>query len=86
MPKVEVFVKTTCPYCIRARRLLDLKGIDYKLRVVDFGGPDRAEMIERAGGRSTVPQIFIGQRYVGGCDDLMRLEDDGKLDDLLAAA
>ena len=86
MQSVEIFVKTTCPYCIRARRLLDAKGIKYKLRVIDFGGPDRAEMIERASGRSTVPQIFIGQRHIGGCDDLMRLEEGGKLDELLAAA
>ncbi len=86
MATVEIFVKTTCPYCIRARRLLDDKGIAYKVRVIDFGGPDRQEMIERAGGRSTVPQIFIGKRHIGGCDDLMRLEDHGKLDDMLAAA
>ena len=85
MPKVERYTKLTCGYCRRAKMLLDIKKIAYVEHGVDFGGPAKAEMIERAGGRSTVPQIFIDGRHIGGCDDLMSLEQDGKLDELLAA-
>lgn len=82
---VEIYVKTTCPYCIRASRLLEQKGVQYEVYVVDFDPDKRQEMIQRAGGRTTVPQIFIRGAHVGGCDDLLRLEDRGKLDELLAA-
>lgn len=82
---VEIYVKTTCPYCIRASRLLEQKGIRYEVYVVDFDHDKRQEMIQRAGGRTTVPQIFIRGNHVGGCDDLMDLENRGKLDELLAA-
>lgn len=85
MPDVEIYVKTSCPYCIRARRLLDSKGVAYTTYVLDLGGPQRQEMIQRAGGRTTVPQIFIRGRHVGGCDDLFELEYHGKLEPLLAA-
>lgn len=85
MPKVEIYVKMTCPYCFRAKHLLDSKGIEYQVHSVDFGGPLKQEMVQRAGGRTTVPQIFIDDRHVGGCDDLMNLERHGKLDELLAA-
>lgn len=85
MPIVEIYVKTTCPYCWRAKHLLDSKGVDYKEIVIDFGGPDRQAMIQRANGRTTVPQIFIDGRHVGGCDDLMGLERQGRLDELIAA-
>ena len=85
MPVVEIYVKTTCPYCWRAKHLLDSKGVDYKEIVIDFGGPDRQTMIQRANGRTTVPQIFIDGRHVGGCDDLMALERQGRLDELIAA-
>lgn len=85
MPVVEIYVKTTCPYCWRAKHLLDSKGVDYKEIVIDFGGPDRQTMIQRANGRTTVPQIFIDGRHVGGCDDLMALERRGRLDELIAA-
>jgi len=80
-----MYVKTTCPYCLRARQLLDGKGIAHDDHVVDMGGPKKAEMVQRAGGRTTVPQIFIGGKHVGGCDDLMALDRQGKLDALLAA-
>jgi glutaredoxin 3 len=83
--RVEIYVKTTCPYCIRAKRLLDSKGVTYETYVLDLGGPQRQEMIQRANGRTTVPQIFIDDRHVGGCDDLFALERDGKLEQLLAA-
>ena len=81
MPVVEIYVKTTCPYCWRAKHLLDSKGVEYKEIVIDFGGPDRQTMIQRANGRTTVPQIFIDGRHVGGCDDLMALERQGRLDE-----
>jgi glutaredoxin 3 len=82
---VEIYTKTTCPYCWRAKHLLNAKGIEYREIVVDFGGPEKQAMIQRANGRMTVPQIFIGERHVGGCDDLMALERAGKLDALFAA-
>ena len=82
---MEIYTKTTCPFCIRAMRLLEMKKVDAVEYNIDTGGPKREEMIQRAGGRSTVPQIFINGRHVGGCDDLMGLEYDGKLDELLAA-
>ena len=85
MPVVEIYVKTTCPYCWRAKHLLDSKGVDYKEIVIDFGGPDRQTMIQRANGRSTVPQVFVDGKHVGGCDDLMALERAGRLDGLIAA-
>jgi len=83
--RVEVYAKTFCPYCVRAQHLLESKGIDYQLYVIGFDGPKREEMIQRAKGRTTVPQIFIDNCHIGGCDDLMRLERAGQLDQLLAA-
>ncbi|MDQ3246425.1 MAG: glutaredoxin 3 [Pseudomonadota bacterium] len=85
MASVEIYVKTTCPYCVRATRLLDGKGANYSVHVIDFDPEKRQEMMQRASGRTTVPQIFIAGRHVGGCDDLMTLEQHGKLDALLAA-
>lgn len=85
MAKVEIYTKPFCSYCFRAKRLLDSKGIDYEEREIGFGGSDRDEMIQRAHGRTTVPQIFIDGRHIGGCDDLLELERGGKLDALLDA-
>ena len=85
MAKVEIYTKMTCGFCIRAKRLLDMKKVDYEEIAVDFGGAKKAEMVERAGGRMTVPQIFIDGQHIGGCDDLMALEMQGELDELLAA-
>lgn len=85
MPQVEIYTKMTCPYCVRAKQLLDSKGVKYREIKVDAGGPDKQEMVQRANGRMTVPQIFIGDRHIGGCDDLMALEHAGKLNALLAA-
>jgi glutaredoxin 3 len=82
---VEIYTKTTCPYCVRAVRLLQMKKVDFREIAVDRGGPPKEEMVQRARGRTTVPQIFIDGHHVGGCDDLMNLEYDGKLDALLAA-
>jgi glutaredoxin 3 len=83
MPKVEIYTKMFCPYCVRAKRLLGDKGVSFDEHDVTMGGPQRAEMIERANGRTTVPQIFIGEHHVGGSDDLVALERAGKLDPLL---
>ena len=86
MANVVMYAKTTCPYCHRARALLDEKGVqNLELILIDRDPSHRPEMIERAGGRTTVPQIFIDGQHVGGCDDLMALERAGKLDPLLAA-
>ena len=85
MAKVEIYSKTFCGYCWRARNLLESKGIAFEEYVIDSGGPKREEMIQRAGGRTTVPQIFIDGRHIGGFTDLHALERDGKLSDLLAA-
>ena len=85
LAKVEIYTKMTCGFCIRAKRLLEMKRVEFQEYPVDYGGPQREEMIQRAGGRMTVPQIFIDGRHVGGCDELMALEYQGKLDELLAA-
>lgn len=85
MASVEIYTKATCPYCVRAKRLLETKKIEFREIAVDRGGAPKEEMVQRARGRTTVPQIFIDGRHVGGCDDLMNLEYDGKLDALLAA-
>jgi glutaredoxin 3 len=86
VPVVEIYTKTFCPYCWKAKLLLESKGVEYQEIGVDFGGELRDVMIQRARGRTTVPQIFIGEHHVGGCDDLVALDREGKLDDLLAAA
>lgn len=86
MPVVEIYTKTFCSYCWRAKMLLESKGIEYKEIAVDFGGELKQVMVQRASGRTTVPQIFIGELHVGGCDDLIELEREGKLDLLLKAA
>lgn len=85
MAKVEIYTKTFCGFCVRARHLLEAKGVKFEEYVIDGGGPKRDEMIERSNGRTTVPQIFIDGRHVGGCNDLYALERDGKLNELLAA-
>jgi glutaredoxin 3 len=85
LPKVEIYTKLSCGYCFRAKKLLEMKQVEYEEIPVDLGGPRKAEMIQRASGRMTVPQIFINGRHVGGCDELMALEYQGKLDELLAA-
>jgi glutaredoxin 3 len=85
MAKVEIYTKAFCPYCTRAMRLLDAKGVEPQEYDITMGGPKRAEMIERSGGRITVPQVFIDGRHVGGSDDLAALDARGGLDPLLAA-
>ncbi len=85
MARVEIYTKSTCSYCVRAKSLLRQKGADLEEIVVDFGGDKKQEMMQRSGGRMTVPQIFIDGRHIGGCDDLFELERAGRLDELLAA-
>lgn len=85
MADVEIYTKSTCGYCYRAMQLLEAKGVAFRQVSLDFGGPERQRMIDRSGGRTTVPQIFIDGRHIGGCDDLMALERNGKLDQLIAA-
>lgn len=85
MAQVEIYTKGFCSYCFGAKRLLDAKHVVYAEYDITMGGPKREEMIQRAGGRTTVPQIFIDGRHVGGCDDLHALDDKGELDKLLAA-
>ena len=81
--KVEIYTKWGCPYCVRAKALLDAKGVAYTEYDITMGGPKRAEMQERAPGATTVPQIFINDRAMGGCDDIHALDSAGKLDPLL---
>jgi glutaredoxin 3 len=85
MSNVTIYTKSTCPYCHAAKDLLTRKGATYDEILVDGNRAEQMKMAARAGGRSTVPQIFIGDKHVGGCDDLYDLEADGKLDALLAA-
>ena len=85
MADVTIYTRQMCGYCSSAKRLLDEKGIAYVEHDASFSPELRREMIQRANGRSTFPQIFVGDVHVGGCDDLHALDADGKLDPLLAA-
>jgi glutaredoxin 3 len=80
MAKVEIYSTMFCPYCARARSLLQRKGVTFIDVDVDAEPARRDEMVKRAGGRYTVPQIFIDGEHIGGSDDLMALESAGKLD------
>jgi glutaredoxin 3 len=85
MARVEIYTKFFCPYCARAKRLLEEKGVNYEEYEISGGGEKREEMMQRSGGRHTVPQIFIDGRHIGGSDDLAALEREQKLDPLLSA-
>ena len=84
MPPVTIYTTRFCPYCSEAKDLLRRKSVAYDEIDVSGDRKTRAFMTERSGGRTSVPQIFIGQTHVGGCDDLYDLDADGKLDGLLA--
>ncbi len=84
MTSVDIYTQKYCPYCHWAKDLLSRKGVEYREIDVTGNAQMRAQMFERTNGRTSVPQIFIGATYVGGCDDLYALEDAGKLDPLLA--
>ncbi|MCQ8240680.1 glutaredoxin 3 [Rhizosaccharibacter radicis] len=85
MAAIEIYTQPGCPYCTRAMRLLDSKGAAYTEIDAPHGTPEREQSRERSGGRSSVPQIFIDGRHVGGCDDLVALDARGSLDLLLAS-
>jgi len=80
MPRVEIYSTLFCPYCSRAKSLLDRKGVKYINFDIIEDGSKREEMLKRAGGRTSVPQIFIDGEHIGGCDDLYALDRAGKLD------
>ncbi|QKT03658.1 glutaredoxin 3 [Ectothiorhodospiraceae bacterium 2226] len=84
MEEVTVYATAACPYCIRARMLLQQKGVLVQEIRVDRDMTMRREMIQRSGGRTSVPQIFIGTLHIGGCDELYALERAGRLDTLLS--
>jgi glutaredoxin 3 len=82
--KVEIYTWQTCPYCIRAKLLLRWKGVNFIEYKIDGDGAARVKMANRANGRRTVPQIFINDQHLGGCDDLYALDRQGQLDPLLS--
>jgi glutaredoxin 3 len=86
MPKVKIYTTPICPYCVRAKALLKKKGASFDEVDVFMDADARQEMEDKSNGARTVPQIFIGEKYVGGCDDLFALESDGELDQLLSAS
>ena len=83
-PEIYLYSSRFCPYCIMAKRLLDSKAVSYRELLVD-GKPKLRQEMERKSGRHTVPQIWIGDTHVGGCDDLVALDNSGRLDSLLAS-
>jgi glutaredoxin 3 len=85
MPPITIYTKGYCPYCHKAKALLRAKGAAFDEIDLEVTPDRRPEMIQRAGGRSSVPQIFIGATHVGGCDDIHALDASGKLDPMLAA-
>ena len=86
MPKVTIYSSMFCPFCHRAKKLLKQKGVDYDEIDVTMNSNRKQEMMQRANGAHTVPQIFIAETHVGGCDELYALEDKGELDGLLGKA
>ncbi len=85
MAEVTIYTKAYCPYCVRAISLLREKQVAYQEIRIDLQPERRDEMIARAGGRTTVPQIFVNDQHLGGCDDIVALDAAGKLDPLLQA-
>jgi glutaredoxin 3 len=84
MPAVTIYTKSWCPYCSAAKDLLKKKNVAFT-EIAVKSADDQSAMAKKAGGKSTVPQIWVGERHVGGCDDLYALDDKGELDRLLAA-
>lgn len=85
-PNVEIYTWSSCPYCIRAKGLLNDKGIEFTEYPIDGDEAARSKMAQRANGGRSLPQIFIDNQHVGGCDDLYQLEAQGQLDPLLQSA
>jgi glutaredoxin 3 len=86
MANIEIYTWASCPFCIRAKALLDSKGVTYTEHKIDGDDAARAKMVQRTGGPKSVPQIFIDDRHIGGCDELHALDAKGGLDPLLSAA
>lgn len=82
-PQIEIYTWTTCPYCIRAKALLESKGVKYTEYNITGDNEARRKMVERTGGPDSVPQIFINGKHYGGCDDIHALDAEGKLDPVL---
>ena len=82
-PNIEIYTWSSCPFCIRAKALLDKKGVEFTEYCIDGDERARAKMAQRANGRRSLPQIFINDQHIGGCDDLYALEAQRKLDPLL---
>ena len=85
MPPVVIYTKPLCPYCSRAMSLLSKKGVKYQEIEAAWDPDKKKEMLSKSNGKTTYPQIFVGEQHVGGCDDLMALDRQGGLDKLLAA-
>ena len=86
MPEIEIYTQPYCGYCARALKLLASKGVAFREISAPQGSAERRTARERSGGRTTVPQIFVGGRHIGGCDDLVALDAKGEFDALLKAA
>lgn len=86
MATVEIYTLSACPFCLRAKQLLNRKGVSFTEYVIDGDEAARQAMAQRANGRRSLPQIFINNQHIGGCDDLYALEAQGKLDSLLQSA
>ncbi len=85
MPKVTVYLRPMCPFCHKAEALLKAKNVDYERIDIWSVTGAKEEMVQKSGGASTVPQIFIDQRHIGGCTELMAIEESGQLDQYLSA-
>ena len=83
MPKIEIYTSAYCPYCVRAKALLDSKNVEYKELRIDLDPSLPTKMVELTGGKKTVPQIFINDQYIGDCDYLYSMNKKGELDKLL---
>ncbi|MDY6940210.1 MAG: glutaredoxin 3 [Cyanobacteriota bacterium] len=83
---IEIYTWSACPFCVRAKALLDRKGVEYTEYAIDGDEDARDKMTERANGKRSLPQIFIDDVHVGGCDDLHALDRRGKLDPMLGTA
>lgn len=82
---VTLYTKPTCPYCIRAKQLLTNKGVNFhEINFLRISDEERSELAQKTKNYRTVPQIFIGEKFIGGCDDLTKLEQTGELDAMLA--
>ncbi|RBM05416.1 glutaredoxin 3 [Novacetimonas cocois] len=85
MPEIEIYTQPGCPYCVRAVRLLQSKGVPFEEITALHGTQARKTAVERSGGHTTMPQVFVDGKFIGGCDDIMALDRAGKLDLLLGA-